>query len=482
MSLRRVLNGLTAGAILTAAAGAWASEQTASPPPSALDSRALSLVPNYPYHLQASRREPLMGWLEQMGWAKPLDDARITIFGAIQASYTYNLSNPHTDDPPDPTDRIQLRMFDHHHAEAQVNRIDLYAQRVVDYRANKWDVGGLVEVQYGIDAAMMHSNGLFDYDYYRNHADPEYQFDITQAFADVAVPVGNGLRVRAGKFATILGYESCDPVHTQAVQFYSRSFILTFGIPMYQTGAYATYDLADNVTINAGFTRGWEQALSDNNDAIDFLGSVNWVVNDRLTAFFGASVGPQLPDDNSHYRTLLEGILFYTPDPRGPWSFAVDGVIGFENNQIGPTSTSDSGFAEQRAAGSTADLSPGDRTPVGQTFWAGVAGFAGYRLNDNLQLKGRAEWFYDQDGTRFRIPEKNTVFTAGPMNDPWVTLGRSYNIFEFTVGLDWHPFPRDARTLVVRPEFRVDYADREIFGNGQDNFQMTLAVDAIFRF
>jgi hypothetical protein len=294
--------------------------------------------------------------------------------------------------------------------------------------------------------------------------------------------VGSGMRVRAGKFATILGYESCDPVHTQAVQFYSRSFILTFGIPMYQTGAYATYDLADNVTINAGFTRGWEQALSDNNDALDFLGSVNWVVNDRLTAFVGASIGPQLPDDNSHYRTLLEGILFYTPDPRGPWSFAVDGIVATEGNKIGPTSTSDSGFAEQHAAGSSADLSPHDRTPVGQTWWAGVAGFAGYQLNNNLQLKGRAEWFYDQDGTRFRTPEKNTTFTAGPMNDPWVNLGRSYNVFEFTVGLDWHPFPHDARTLVVRPEFRVDYADREIFGNGQDNFQMTLAVDAIFRF
>ena len=55
-----------------------------------------------------------------------------------------------------------------------------------------WDVGGLIETQYGIDAAMMHSNGLFDYDYgaYRNHADPEYQFDLTQLYLDVAVPVG----------------------------------------------------------------------------------------------------------------------------------------------------------------------------------------------------------------------------------------------------------------------------------------------------
>jgi hypothetical protein len=206
------------------------------------------------------------------------------------------------------------------------------------------------------------------------------------------------------------------------------------------------------------------------------------VVDDRLTAFFGASVGPQLPDDSSHYRTLLEGILFYTPDPRGPWSFALDGIIGFEDNQIGPSSSSPSGFAEQHVSGSSADLSPGDRTPVGQTWWGGLAGFAGYRLSDTLQLKGRAEWFYDQDGTRFRIPERNLVFTAAPMNDPWVELGKSYNVFEFTVGLDWHPFPRDARTLVVRPEFRVDYADREIFANGQDNFQMTLAVDAIFRF
>ncbi|HEY7120820.1 MAG TPA: outer membrane beta-barrel protein [Tepidisphaeraceae bacterium] len=491
MSLRHVLMGLAGGVLLAGAAtGACASEDEglAAPPPApgtqtGIDPGALSLTaPAEVLRLQAAGRDPLMALLDKMGWAKALDDAGITLFGAIQASYTYNLSNPHQDHPPDPTDRIQLRMFDHHHARAAINRIDLYAQRPVDYHAGKWDVGGLAEVQYGIDAAMMHSNGLFDYDYYHNHAEPEYQFDVTQAFVDLAVPVGRGLRIRAGKFATILGYESCDPIHTQAVQFYSRSFILSFGIPMYQTGAYATYDVNDNLTINAGITRGWEQSLSDNNAAIDFLGSVNWVINDRFTAYFGASVGPQLPDDSSHYRTLLEGILFFTPDPRGPWSFALDGIVGFEDNEIGPNSSTSSGYLEQHVSGSSADLTPNDRTPVGETFWAGIAGFGGYRVSENFKLKGRAEWFHDEDGSRFRVPTENAVFTAGVMNDPWVTLGRPYNVFEFTFGADWHPFPHDARTLLVRPEVRVDYADRQIFANGNDNFQVTLAVDAIFRF
>ena len=46
---------------------------------------------------------------------------------------------------------------------------------------------------------MMHSNGLFDYDFgpYRNHAEPEYQFDLTEAFVDLAMPFGNGAGLSA---------------------------------------------------------------------------------------------------------------------------------------------------------------------------------------------------------------------------------------------------------------------------------------------
>ncbi|HEY8750578.1 MAG TPA: outer membrane beta-barrel protein [Tepidisphaeraceae bacterium] len=415
--------------------------------------------------LMPMSRAPLMSLLDKVGVGSPLEKAGIDIYGFIQASYTVNLEDPHRTEA-NGTHRIQLRMFDHHSNVLAVNRIDLYAERVANYHKGAVDFGGLLEIQYGTDAAMMHSHGLLDYNFggYRDHSNPEYQFDLTQAYFDVAIPVGSGLRVRAGKFATLFGYESCDPVHNQAVQFYSRSFILTFGIPMYQTGAYATYDIMPNLSVNAGISRGWEQATSDNNGAIDFFGNVNWTLNDSVSAMVGLSEGPELPGDNSHYRTLVEGVFYYTPDPKGPWTFAADAILGLEDNQV------TSYFNHETFA------------PVGNTSWYGIALFGGYKVSDTIKLKARGEWFHDSEGTRFRFPQANASFTAGPMSDRFVMVGRTYNVFELTFGADIIPFPRDARTLVVRPEIRVDMANHGILVNGHRANQTTLAVDVIYRF
>jgi hypothetical protein len=442
----------------------------------------LVLHPAYEMNMAAmdmgvGSRAPLMGLLDRAGLAKPLDQVGIDIYGFIEGSYTYNTYDPHRTDNATGAHRIQLRMFDHHSDTLTINRIDLYVERVVDYHKGRLDAGGLVELQYGTDASMMHSNGLFDYNYggYFDHTHPEYQFDVTQAYFDVAVPVGSGLRVRAGKFATLFGYESCDPVHNQAVQFYSRSFILTFGIPMYQTGAYATYDVMPNLNVNVGFSRGWEQALSDNNRAIDGFGSVNWTPNRQFAATFAVSEGPELPNDNSHYRTLLEGILYFTPDPNGPWTFAVDAMGAWEKNEVTSYFGSKQPHREPEVVTVTFP-------PAGNTSWYGVAIFAGYKVSDTIKLKARAEWFHDSDGTRFRFPAANANFTAGPMSDPFVKIGTEYNVFELTFGADIIPFPRDARTLVVRPEIRGDFANHNILVNGKRDNQVTLAVDVIYRF
>ncbi len=341
----------------------------------------LNLNPDYASDaVVPMQRAPLMGALDHFGLARPLDQAGINIYGDIEGSYTYNAADPHSFDEG-PQHKIELRMFDHHSDQLILQRIDLFIDRFVNYHhATKWDVGGLIEFQYGHDGAMMHSNGLLDYNlkyipagpggpahfantYLANEHSPYYQPDLTEAFVDLAAPVGNGLRVRAGKFATIMGYESCDPVHNQAIQFFSRSFILTFGIPMYQTGAYVTYDISDNITANAGFSRGWEQALKDNNDSLDFLGSVNFILNDNFVDYVAASEGAEQPDDNSHYRTVLENIVYFTPDPRGPWNFALDMLAGWEDNQVKQYF---SFFPPAPGSVSTG-------APVGNTCWYGIA-------------------------------------------------------------------------------------------------------------
>ena len=53
---------------------------------------------------------------------------------------------------------------------------------------------------------------------------PEYQFDITQAYIDVNVPMGNGLIIRTGKFVSLMGYETIDP---RGNPFYSHSYLFS---------------------------------------------------------------------------------------------------------------------------------------------------------------------------------------------------------------------------------------------------------------
>jgi hypothetical protein len=68
------------------------------------------------------------------------------------------------------------------------------------------------------------------------------------------------------------------------------------------------------------------------------------------------------------------------------------------------------------------------------------------------------------------------------MNDPFVQVGKSVSAFEFTLGLDWVPFPNDAKELLVRPEIRLDVADGDIFVNGDRSYQVTGAIDVIYKF
>jgi hypothetical protein len=244
---------------------------------------------------------------------------------------------------------------------------------------------------------------------------------------------------------------------------------------MYQTGVYATYDLTPSVSVNAGFSRGWEQALADNNGAIDAFGTVNWSINKMFSSMFGVSEGPELPNDNSHYRTLLEGIVYFNPDPKSPWTFAADAILGFEDNKV-------TQYFGSKSPTQFPQLQTVTFAPAGNTSWYGIALFGGYKVSDNIKLKVRGEWFHDSDGTRFRFPAANASFTAGPMSDSAVRIGTTYNVFEFTLGADIVPFPRDAATLTVRPEIRTDLANHNILVNKHRDNQTTLAVDVIYRF
>src|SRR5687768_7533675 len=183
--------------------------------------------------LGRASRTPLMELLDRGGLAKPLDDARIRVYGHIEASYTYNFVDP----PSSPADYNPLpgrnftiptqvdnpgRVFDVEHSEPTLNQLTLNVERPIELSPTQFDVGGRMEWMYGGDARFIHANGLFDHHLDDESADvvggPENQIDLTQLYLDFNVPVGTGLRVRAGKFTY---FKQVDPNNSV---FYSHSF------------------------------------------------------------------------------------------------------------------------------------------------------------------------------------------------------------------------------------------------------------------
>jgi hypothetical protein len=352
----------------------------------------------------------------------------LNVYGYIEGGYTASFSNP-------PGNVLTGRVFElNDNEEILLNQIDLTVEKTVDAAAaakdGKFQLGGRMEWIYGNDPRYIHSNGMNFYGSSAPQLSPDNQFDLTQAYVDVALPIGNGLVIRTGKFVTLLGYETINPTTNP---FYSHTYSFGYAIPFTQTGVLGIYNINEKFTVTGGITRGWDQSLVDNNSAIDFLGQLKWVVNEKLTSYFNVSVGPQTPDQPGLYTTLIENVLVYAVNDN--LSLGSDALFAYGSGQA----------------------------PNGDTAqWYGVALYTGYKFNDMFTANLRGEWFADPQGAR--------------------TLGG--NEYEFTAGLAIHPMPSNkyGQNLVVRPEIRYDYSDNSIFDAGTQFDQWTVGIDAYYTF
>lgn len=371
--------------------------------------------------------KPLTALLNKAGVGQTLSDNNITVGGFAEGSWTYNFDNPGS--------HVNTgRVFDFEDQDLTLNQIDLYVDKSVDATKGKFDIGFHVEGIYGADARLIHSNGL---DFYgpgdassSAQQYPQNQFDLVQAYVTMAIPVGSGLTLQAGKFVTLLGYETINPTTNP---FYSHTYMFGYAIPFTQTGILGTYSVTKDIAVTAGITRGWEQSLKDNNGAIDFLGSVSYTINQKWTAILNLTCGPQQADNTGNYRTVVDLILKYKMSDN--LSLALNADYGYE-------------------AHAAADGNAGQ--------WSGVALYASYTIDPRFTLNGRLEYFNDDDGAR----------------------GLGNELYEATVGVTCKPFPDNqwASGFEVRPEIRWDYCNHSLFDAGDNNSQVTFGIDGIYQF
>ena len=389
--------------------------------PKYLDENLPSLAPGAPTSLN-SNRAPLMALLAGPGVAQTLDQARINIYGYGEASYTYNFQNP--------AKSLNLgREFDINDNRFQINQLDLKIERKADL--HQWDLGGMLEMNYGTDARFIHSSGFFDHNESSSSTSindgAEYQFDVPQLYFDITAPWGNGVRFRFGKF---LFFKQIDP---NASVFFSHSFTFGAALPFTLTGVTAYYAFNDQLNVEGGIARGWGQTFKDNNGAIDAMGRVKYKINDQTLASVALVFGPELDHDNSHYRTVIDGTLSYAVNDK--LTLLGDGVFGYEAQPSG----------------------------IGADWWYGLSGYAVFMLSDYLNLNARGEFYRDEEGFTTGIPQ---------------------SLFEATLGVTVTPFPDSTigSNLKVRPEVRYDYSTGRYFNGLTEHGQFTVAVDAYFDF
>ena len=427
MSYRNAGVAVAVLSLLASAGFAFAADGTAS-----TAAPQMSIAPT-PLTLDAASYGPLMTGLDQLGLASPIDKAGFNIYGWIEAGYTYNTRNSQYSSAYE-SQRVYPGAFNPQVTNSvDLNSVSIVFQRKVDSSKGTFDVGGKVWVSYGTDSDFTKSNGMQIYAGV-DQVSPTYQFDFPEAYVDVAVPV-KGLSFRAGKFATLIGYESLDP--TQGNPFYSRSWLYSLE-PITQTGVLAMYTLNDQWSFTGGVTRGWDQALKDNNGSPDFLGQAVFTLNKQWAFTLNSSVGPEDTGDTSHYRILLDPIATFQATDK--LKLAAEGLY-----------VQDGGL---QGAAPTVTHAYGD--------YYGGAVYASYALNDMFTLNARGEIIHAY------------------------THPTSADVYEATLGVTITPMPKDKilSNLSIRPEVRYDASSQPIFATPVNNWnnQLTFAADVIMKF
>ncbi len=381
---------------------------------------------------------PLMSALDKIGLAKPLNKLGINIYGYAEGGWFYDATSPRKGSGPT---LIGLNNFK---SDVTLNKVSLNVERTVDPTKKQLDVGGHMEGIFGADAALIHSNGMWDTQTGHN------QWDLLQAYVDLALPYIPA-RLRVGKWIELAGFEQFsaniygafgDPM--RALYTYSYQFL--YAEPGTQTGAFATYVLNPQWTFDAGFTMGWNQSVRDNNSAIDFLGRVIFTPSDKTTVIFVMTEGPEFPTTVGHNRAAGDTGNYWT---------ALDLVITHKVN-------------DKLSLGLGVDyvVTPAIRGLTDKAKeWGGVAGYASYAIDPHFTLNTRLEWYKDAaDG----------FSTATPV---------AANYYEVTAGVAIKPFPKDKilSHLLFRPEIRYDHSDRSIFSTGKRD-QLTFSMDGLITF
>jgi hypothetical protein len=190
-----------------------------------------------------------------------------TINALLDAYYEYNTNSP--------IGRVNsLRAYDVSSNSFSVSQADVVLESAADLATDK-RFGVRVDLQFGQATAATQGNPA-------NELRPELYRNIYQAYGTYVFPLGSGLTIDFGKWASSLGIEGN---YTKDQLNYSRSFWFDY-LPFYHSGLRANYKVNDILAVNLWITNGTEQTEAFNNYKDQLFGvvltptpAITWTVN-----------------------------------------------------------------------------------------------------------------------------------------------------------------------------------------------------------
>lgn len=138
--------------------------------------------------------------------------------------------------------------------------------------------GGRVDLMYGIDGdeAQAFGNRPEAWDFQNGFDHGSYAWAIPQAYGQVG---GNDWDIKAGRFVTILGFES---IAATSNFFYSRSMAFTLLEPRTHTGVLARKQFSKRFEVFAGWTLGWDTGFDQLGGGSAWLGGTRYWLTDNI--------------------------------------------------------------------------------------------------------------------------------------------------------------------------------------------------------
>jgi len=300
-----------------------------------------------------------------------------TLDVTLDGYYGYNFNHP-------PGRVNSLRAYDVLSNSFSINQAAIVFELPTDVEEGR-RYGMRVDLQFGQATATLQGNPA-------NENRPDIYRNIFQAYGRYVVPLGKGVTVDFGKWASSLGFEAN---YTKDQLNYSRSFYAYY-LPFYHAGLRANYPVNDKVAINYWITNGIQQTEPFNSFKDQMVGLVftpQKIITWNINYYLGQEHPDVAPSTNCGSAPLQPGLCFVpiNPAPNGRthifdsyvnWQARPKLLLGLEGD-----------YVISREWRNTA---PGQSSAPSHVD--GGAGYVQYQFNPRVSLAARAEYLSDRGG------------------------------------------------------------------------------------